>query len=93
MPIVSVGRVWELEIEDLTHLGGPMGSEYTTTVSVQLFKTEKQALAAAKDDHRRRFKNQEPFPDVYIDTPERKTYDAMSVGYVIRCRNVHVWRA
>lgn len=44
--------VYMLLIEDLSHLGGPMGSEYTTEVSNTPHATPESALAKAKKFYR-----------------------------------------
>jgi len=41
-------NLFELIAEDLSHLGGPMGSEYTTDSSIGLFKTETSAQEKAE---------------------------------------------
>ena len=38
---------WTLEAEDLSHLGGPMGTEYTTTMFVRNFGTLEEAKTYA----------------------------------------------
>lgn len=36
--------IWKIEVEDLTNLGGLMGTEYVTSLGTQLFKTEQEAI-------------------------------------------------
>lgn len=43
--------VYELVKEDWTHLGGPMGSEYTTTIWNRIFTTLERAKEVAQNDH------------------------------------------
>jgi hypothetical protein len=38
---------YELHIEDASHLGGPMGTEYTTTISKKSYLTLTEAKQAA----------------------------------------------
>jgi len=45
--------VWEVESENLTHLGGPMGTEYTTTNWRKLCKTLAAAKRVAEEDFRK----------------------------------------
>jgi hypothetical protein len=45
--------VYAAKAEDLTHLGGPMGSEYTTTSSLGLFTTASKAMACCAEHYRR----------------------------------------
>jgi hypothetical protein len=47
-------NVYELIYEDLTHLGGPMGSEYTTSKSMGLFASADAAKKAGSSDYFRR---------------------------------------
>ena len=37
-------KVWEVTIEDLSHLGGPMGTEYITVINTKLFGTRAAAI-------------------------------------------------
>lgn len=41
-------EIYEAEAEDLTHLGGPMGTEYTTGYYLGLFGSEALAKGAAQ---------------------------------------------
>lgn len=43
--------VYELIYEDLTHLGGPMGSEYTIRTSMGLFSDPNAAKGAGHNDY------------------------------------------
>ena len=45
---------YELVCEDYTHLGGPMGSEYTTTIFRKAFSTVGKAKKYAENDHQKR---------------------------------------
>jgi hypothetical protein len=45
--------IYMLESEDLTHLGGPMGSEYTTTNFRKYFSSVKKAKEYAEQDYKR----------------------------------------
>lgn len=40
--------MWTLTIEDLTHLGGPMGTEYTTSTDRHFASSESAKAAAVK---------------------------------------------
>lgn len=40
--------IYVVTVEDLTHLGGPMGTEYTTTLSARRFMEQTRALAYAR---------------------------------------------
>lgn len=44
-------KLWELESEDLSNLGGPMGSEYTTTNWRKFFPTQLSARRFAEADY------------------------------------------
>ena len=44
-------EAYELIYEDLTNLGGPMGTEYTTEHSLGLFTTIQKAKTAAKKNY------------------------------------------
>lgn len=44
-------KFYTLVNEDLTHLGGPMGSEYTTTRWEKYFETLTKAQAYAEKDY------------------------------------------
>jgi hypothetical protein len=46
--------VYELIAEDLTHLGGPMGSEYTTDKSLGLFDSIEKCKEKAKKHYNRK---------------------------------------
>jgi hypothetical protein len=71
--------LWMVTKEDLSHLGGPMGSEYTTTIWEKYFATEKEARAAIEKD----MKKEKVDPD--NDAWEKKTYwDCRWVGYGIK---------
>lgn len=37
-------------MEDLSHLGGPMGTEYTTPIGTELFKNEQDAINFLKKE-------------------------------------------
>ena len=43
--------IYELIYEDLTHLGGPMGTEYTTEHSLGLFDDVDKAKKAAEKNY------------------------------------------
>jgi len=43
--------IYELIYEDLTHLGGPMGTEYTTNHFKGIFTSEEKAKKAAEEDY------------------------------------------
>lgn len=49
-------KVFELKSENLTNLGGPMGSEYTTTNWRKLFETEEAAKKYAEKNYGRKIK-------------------------------------
>jgi hypothetical protein len=40
--------IWKVEMEDLTHLGGPMGSEYVTHMGTEQFLEETDVIAFLK---------------------------------------------
>lgn len=82
-----MSEIWEMKVENLTRLGGPMGSEYVTTIKSELWGSFEAALSAAKRDHEQRGYGTR-FPSVYIDEPHKKTYDAGGHGYVLRRRIV-----
>ena len=44
-------KIYILTCEDASHLGGPMGSEYTTPVETEIFKSLKSAQAYAEGKH------------------------------------------
>jgi hypothetical protein len=46
--------MYELKSVNLSHLGGPMGTEYTKTNWRRYFKTLKGAKTAAEKDHGKR---------------------------------------
>jgi hypothetical protein len=41
---VAMTTVWKVDMEDLSHLGGPMGSEYTTPLGSKVFKSDTDAI-------------------------------------------------
>jgi hypothetical protein len=41
-------KIFILECEDLSHLGGPMGTEYTTPVFTEIFSSVKKAKEYAE---------------------------------------------
>lgn len=43
--------MFKLKKEDWTHLGGPMGTEYTTTIWDKYFTTSAKAMKFAEKDH------------------------------------------
>lgn len=44
-------KLWELVSEDLTHLGGPMGTEYATEIFRRKFYTLEGAKRFAQEDY------------------------------------------
>jgi hypothetical protein len=75
--------VYELIYEDLTHLGGPMGTEYTTEQSLGLFygdnAIQKAKAAAQKNYH----------GDEKIIWSGFKTQDLGYVMYHIKLRKIN----
>jgi hypothetical protein len=63
--------IYELESEDLTGLGGPMGSEQTSTNWRRFFKGIKRAKKVAEDDYK---ENSEP------DTREKIRWSTSGEG-------------
>jgi hypothetical protein len=37
-------KLWKVDIEDLSHLGGPMGTEYVTPLGSKIFRTKLEAI-------------------------------------------------
>jgi hypothetical protein len=75
-------KLWKVEVEDLSHLGGPMGSEYTTTIDIKWFKTYEGAFEwMKKDAKKRKAKNSDDGWEPYINEKNHKTWDCLSIGY------------
>ena len=43
-------KVWKVDIEDLSHLGGPMGTEYTTSLGSEVFASPEKLLVFLNDE-------------------------------------------
>ena len=71
-------KIWVVAIDDLSHLGGRMGTEYTTSVSKKYFKTRKRASEYLK---RCLGKHNNTNPEPY--RPEQISYDCGNRGYDI----------
>jgi hypothetical protein len=52
--------VYNLELEDASHLGGPMGTEYTTTIWVKPFASMQRAKAYAEKYAKKKGNEREP---------------------------------
>lgn len=78
-------KLYELIAEDLTHLGGPMGSEYTTRESLGLFGNPDLAKLVAEEHYHGRDKIKWESRD---DKPHRYSwyeadvYRTQDLGYV-----------
>jgi hypothetical protein len=76
--------MYELESENLTHLGGPMGTEYTYTNWRKFFSSIKEAKDYAKKDY---LKHRDDLPDDWEwirEKGETRTPDLLFVMYHIR---------
>ena len=76
---------YSLRRSDASHLGGPMGSEYTTTDWVKLFDSEKKAKEFAKGDAGRQPEWKE---GLLIGDVRYLTWDAGSHIYTIKKEEV-----
>jgi hypothetical protein len=78
-------KVWKVTKEDLSHLGGPMGSEYTTTILTKLFSEKEKAIEWIKKDMKKE-KREEHFEKPTSRNKSLKTsihlyWDCLHVGY------------
>jgi hypothetical protein len=83
--------VFQLESENLSHLGGPMGSEYTTTNYTKPFASLVDAKAYAEKDYvRQTGKNAAERPLVWVRENSRyvRTEDMGFVMYHVRRTSV-----
>lgn len=69
--------LWKVLKEDLTHLGGPMGTEYTTTIWEKYFATRPEAMAAIEKDAKKEKVREMP------DLKKGTYWDCAWVGYGI----------
>jgi hypothetical protein len=85
--MIVTNFVYMVKKEDLTHLGGPMGSEYTTTILTKIFSSKELAIKWIEKDAKK------TRPDVLKEDwiiSKRKSYpnswfnDLLSIGYNIR---------
>ena len=88
MPKVKKLVIFNMESENLSHLGGPMGSEYTTTNWVKPFASLDEAKAYAEKDYTRQTgkKNAAERPIVWVRENSRyvRSEDMGFVMYHIR---------
>lgn len=68
---------WKVTSEDLTHLGGPMGTEYTTVNWVKVFSSKDKALSYIRKDYGKELR------DPYSIKGERARWDLGYVGYTL----------
>ncbi len=74
-------KAYVLEIEDATNLGGPMGTEYTSTVGIELFETESAAKKYA-EQHCKKEKGE------WVKSGDHSSWDAGGFIYTIRIQEV-----
>lgn len=78
-----VKRVYEAIAEDLTHLGGPMGSEHTTEESLGLFSSRVKAQASCEKDYKGKLR--------FFRPPGKTRWRTKDLGWVmyhIRAREI-----
>lgn len=81
-------KVFDLIAEDLTHLGGPMGTEYTTESPIGLFGDAEEAKKVAQRHYESSRRRPEP-PLKWLDAGNGfRTEDLGFVMYRIRVREV-----
>jgi len=71
--------MWRVEVEDLTHLGGPMGTEYTTTTATKMFSTIEKAIIWIEKQVI--LSGHKPSEVLYINKPDLKSWDCGYIGY------------
>ena len=71
----------ELVSENLSHLGGPMGSEYTTTNFRKFFKSVDEAKKYAEKDYKKNRANPIKWEVGYVQDDERIT--SGDLGFVM----------
>lgn len=78
-------EVWKVLKEDLTHLGGPMGSEYTTPILTKLFSKKEKAIEWIKKDMKKEGREdsfEKPTStNKSLKTSKHLYWDCLHVGY------------
>jgi len=74
--------MWDVEISDLSHLGGPMGTEYMISMGHKLFTTKEKAITWVEKEIIKH--GHEPSKTLYTNEPDHKTWDCGYVGYSLR---------
>ena len=79
---------FELTCEDLTNIGGPMGTETTSVIFSRAYSTLQKAKDAAEKDHKRRC-NSMPWAIKWTDSGRRiNSGDLSSHTYYIEKKKV-----
>ena len=72
-------KVYIVEEEDLTHLGGPMGSEYTTSMGTKAFGTKEAVIEYLKAETGGMCCPK----DICNNERKQSVFDCGSVGYIV----------
>ena len=81
--MVKGTAIYELEATDMTHCGGPMGSEYTESLWHKFFSSLQKAKDYAEKDYSKQASRKRKITWIFVRDRFSREYTSRDLGFIM----------